>query len=87
MRRPPVLTAEQAAELIPDGATVSVSSSSAIGLPEHTLAAIGARFEATGHPQAITSLHCINSGDMSDGLEGSNHLAKPGLLKRLFGGK
>lgn len=86
MRRPPVLTAEQAAELIPDGATVSVSSSSAIGLPEHTLAAIGARFEATGHPQAITSLHCINSGDMSDGLEGSNHLAKPGLLKRIFGG-
>lgn len=86
MRRPPVLTAEQAAALIPDGATVSVSSSSAIGLPEKTLAAIGERFEATGHPRNITSLHCINSGDMSDGLGGSNHLAKPGLLKRIIGG-
>lgn len=86
MRQPPVLTAEQAAKLIADDATVSVSSSSAIGLPEHTLAAIAARFEATGHPRNITSLHCINSGDMSDGLEGSNHLAKPGLLKRIIGG-
>lgn len=86
MRQPPVITAEQAATLIPDGATVSVSSSSAIGLPEKVLAAIGAHFEATGHPRGITSLHCINSGDMSDGLDGSNHLAKPGLLKRIIGG-
>lgn len=86
MRQPPVLTADQAAALIPDGATVSVSSSSAIGLPEKVLAAIGAHYEATGHPKSITSLHCINSGDMSDGLGGSNHLAKPGLLKRIIGG-
>ncbi len=86
MRRPPVVTAEQAAALIPDGATVSVSSSSAIGLPEKMLAAIGAHFEQTGHPRGITSLHCINSGDMSDGLGGSNHLAKPGLLRRIIGG-
>ena len=86
MRQPPVITAEQAAALIPDGATVSVSSSSAIGLPEKVLAAIGAHFDATGHPRDITSLHAINSGDMSDGLDGSNHLAKPGLLKRIIGG-
>lgn len=86
MRQPPVITVEQAAALIPDEAVVSVSSSSAIGLPEKTLAAIGAHFEATGHPRNITSLHCINSGDMSDGLEGSNYLARPGLLKRIIGG-
>ena len=49
MRKPPVLTADRAAALIPDGATVAVSSSSAIGLPEHLLAAIGAHFETTGH--------------------------------------
>lgn len=86
MRQPPVLTAEQAAALIPDGATISVSAASAIGLPEKVLAAIGARYEASGHPTQITSLHCINAGDMSDGLQGSNHLAKPGLLKRIIGG-
>lgn len=86
MRRPPVLTADQAAALIPDGATISVSSSSAIGCPDHVLAAIGEHFEATGSPAAITSIHCINSGDMTAGIPGSNHLAKPGLLRRIIGG-
>ncbi len=86
MRKPPVLTADRAAALIPDGATVAVSSSSAIGLPEHLLAAIGAHFETTGHPRGLTTLHAINSGDMSDGLPGVDHLAKPGLLSRIFGG-
>lgn len=86
MRTPPVLTAREAAELIADGATVSVSSSSAIGVPDALLAGIGQRFEETAHPAGITSMHCINSGEMSSGIVGVNHLAKPGLLRRIFGG-
>lgn len=86
MHRPPVISADQAAAMIPDQAVVSVSAASAIGLPEHVLKGIGAHFEATGHPRNITSVHPINAGDMSDGLGGSNHLAKPGLLRRIIGG-
>ncbi|WIY83674.1 CoA-transferase [Propionimicrobium sp. PCR01-08-3] len=86
MRCPPVLSAADAAALIPDGATVAVSSASAIGCPDAVLAAIGERFEQTGSPSRITSIHAINSGDMSAGIAGVDHLAKPGLLARIIGG-
>ena len=48
-----VIDADQAARLIPDGAVVTVSSSSGLGCPDAMLAAIGRRFEETGHPAAI----------------------------------
>ena len=48
MARPKILTAADAARLIPDGAIVTVSSSSALGCPDAVLAAIGARFDARG---------------------------------------
>lgn len=86
MRCPPVLSAADAVALIPDGATVAVSSASAIGCPDAVLAAIGERFEQTGSPSRITSIHAINSGDMSAGIAGVDHLAKPGLLARIIGG-
>lgn len=86
MRTPPVLTAAEAAALIRDGDTVTVSSASAIGVPDEVLRAIGERFEQTGSPRDITSLHCINSGEMSSGIPGVDHLARPGLLRRIYGG-
>ena len=79
------LTPEQAAELIPDDAIVSVSSSSGLGCPDLMLKAIGARFDATGHPRNLTTLHPIAAGDMS-GIKGVDHIAKKGLLKRIIGG-
>ncbi len=51
--------------MIPDGAIVSVSSSSGLGCPDLMLKAIGERFEATGHPRDLTTLHPIAAGDMS----------------------
>ncbi len=42
------LTAAEAAALIPDGAIVTVSSSSGLGCPDAVLAAIGQRFRETG---------------------------------------
>lgn len=70
---------------IPDGAVVTVSSSSALGCPDLVLAAIGARFDATGHPRDLTTLHPIAAGDMY-GVKGVDHIAKDGLLSRILGG-
>ena len=78
MARPKVISAADAARLIPDGAVVTISSSSGLGCPDATLAAIGARFDAEGHPRNITTLHPIAAGDMW-GVKGVDHLAKPAL--------
>lgn len=80
-----VTTAAEAARLIGDGAVVSVSSSSGLGCPDAVLGAIGARFEAEGHPRAITTLHPIAAGDMY-GIKGIDHLARPGLLRKTLCG-
>lgn len=79
------LTPTEAAALIPDGAVVTVSSSSGLGCPDLMLKAIGERFDATGHPRDITTLHPIAAGDMS-GIKGVDHIAKKGLLARIIGG-
>jgi propionate CoA-transferase len=79
------ITPRQAADLIPNGAVVSVSSSSGLGCPDLTLKAIGERFDETGHPQNLTTLHPIAAGDMS-GIKGVDYIAKKGLLKTIIGG-
>src|SRR5689334_10337724 len=85
MGRTRILTAIEAARLIGDGATVTVSSSSGLGCPDAVLAAIGARFDAEGHPRNLTTLHPIAAGDMW-GIKGIDHLAKPGCLTRVLAG-
>jgi propionate CoA-transferase len=79
------ITFEAAAALIPDGAVVSVSSSSGLGCPDKMLKAIGERFETSGHPRQLTTLHPIAAGDMS-GIKGVDHIARKGLLARIIGG-
>jgi propionate CoA-transferase len=78
-------SAADAAARIPDGAVLTVSSSSALGCPDLVLAAIGARFDAEGHPRGVTSIHPIAAGDMY-GVKGVDHIAKDGLLSRILGG-
>ena len=85
MAFPRLLAADQAAALIPDGAVVTVSSSSGLGCPDAVLAAIGRRFEASGHPRALTTIHPIAAGDMY-GIKGIDHLAKVGLLAKVLAG-
>lgn len=80
-----VKTAGEAVALIPDNAVVAVSSSSGLGCPDAVLAALGARFEATGSPRDLTSVHPIAAGDMF-GTKGVDHIARPGCLKRIIGG-
>ncbi len=79
------MTADEAAALIPDGAVVTVSSSSGLGCPDAVLAAIGRRFAGEGHPRDLTTLHPIAAGDMY-GIKGIDHLARPGLLARILAG-
>ncbi len=76
---PKIMTTDEAAALIPDGATVTVSAASGLGCPDAMLAAIGERFERSGHPRDLTTLHPIAAGDMW-GIGGIDHLARPGLL-------
>ncbi len=80
-----VISAEEAAALIPAGATVSISSSSGLGCPDTILRAIGNRFEQSGHPEGITTIHPIAAGDMY-GIDGIDHIARKGLLKRVLAG-
>jgi acyl CoA:acetate/3-ketoacid CoA transferase len=84
-RPKPILTADEAARLIPNGATVTISSSAAQLVPDKVLAGIEARFQATGEPEDLTAVFPLAVGD-SFGTVGLDHLAYPGLLKRLIGG-
>ncbi|TMJ41440.1 MAG: acyl CoA:acetate/3-ketoacid CoA transferase, partial [Alphaproteobacteria bacterium] len=80
-----IVTAAEAARRIPDGAVITVNSSSGLCCPDHMLKAIGERFEREAHPKQVTMLHPIAAGDMY-GVKGIDHLAKPGLIKRIIAG-
>jgi propionate CoA-transferase len=80
-----IVTAAEAARRIPDGAVITVNSSSGLCCPDHMLKAIGERFEREGSPKQVTMLHPIAAGDMY-GVKGIDHLAKPGLIKRVIAG-
>ena len=81
----PVLSPEQAARLIGKGATVTISSSAAQLVPDKVLGGIEARFLASGEPRDLTVVFPVAVGD-SFGTVGLDHLAHPGLIKRLIGG-
>jgi propionate CoA-transferase len=49
------------------------------------LKAIGDRFRGTGEPRDLTMIHPIAAGDMY-GIEGVDHIAEPGLIKRIIAG-
>jgi len=76
---------QTAAQQIPDGAVVSVSSSSGLGCPDRMLRAIGERFDAEGHPRDLTMLHPIAAGDVY-GIKGIDHIAKDGLISTVIAG-
>lgn len=80
-----LVTPDQAAARIPDGATITVSSSSALGCPDRMLRAIGDRFRSEGHPRGLTTIHPIAAGDMY-GVKGIDHLAQEGCLARVIAG-
>ncbi len=84
-RQKPILSVAEAAELIPNRATVTVSSSAAQLVPDRILGGIESRFLASGEPRDLTVVFPVAVGD-SFGTVGLDHLAHPGLIKRLIGG-
>ena len=85
MRKAKIIPFEDAARLVADNAVVSISSSSGLNTPDRMLAALGARFASEGHPRNLTTLHPIGTGDMY-GIKGVDHLARPGMLRRIIAG-
>jgi propionate CoA-transferase len=85
MARSKIIPIDEIGSLIADGAVVTVSSSSGLGCPDASLRAIGKHFLEKGRPRELTTLHPIAAGDMY-GIPGIDHLAHPGLLKRVVAG-
>src|SRR5512136_667403 len=79
-----VITAQQAALLIQDGATVGASTQGLAGWAEEIAIAIEERFKDTGHPKNVTLVHSCTCGDYKK--RGTTHLGHEGLVKRLICG-
>ncbi len=80
-----VVSAEEAVAKISDGDLVAVNSSSGLCCPDAVLAALGRRFDETGSPKGLTTIHPIAAGDFF-GTKGVDHIAKPGCLSKIVGG-
>lgn len=80
-----IITAQEAAALIWDGATVAISGSGAgTVIAEKVLTGLEERFLSEGKPKNLTIFHPQGIGDKAKG--GLGHLAHKGMLKRVVGG-
>lgn len=77
-----VITAQQAAELIKDGATVCTIGMTLIGAAESVLKALEKRFLETGSPCDLTYIH---SAGQSNRDRGNQHFVHHGMVKRIIG--
>ena len=79
-----MVSPDEAAAIIRDGDTVSVSGFVGAGTPDEMIAAIERRYLATGGPGNLTLVFAAAPGDGRD--RGINRLAHEGLVKRAVGG-
>lgn len=79
-----IVTAREAAALVPDGSTVVPGGFGCCGNPEAILSAIGRRYRETGHPRGLTLFFAAGPGDRGE--RGLNHLAQDGLVSCAIGG-
>ena len=79
------LSADDAAARIGDGRTMAIGGSgSGHCIPDILLEALGRRFTSMGHPNRLTLVHAFGVGDQKS--RGLQHLAQPGLFRRVIGG-
>lgn len=79
-----VITAQEAAALIGDGATVGLSGFGLACVNEETIAAVEQRFLADASPRDLTVVHASAVGNRRD--KGMSHWGHRGLIKRWIGG-
>lgn len=80
-----VMSAEAAAALVPDGATVLVDGSGGgVNEPGLVLAALEARFSREQHPAGLTVVHPSGVGDGQGG--GIDRFAHSGMVSKAIGG-
>jgi propionate CoA-transferase len=79
-----IVSAADALAIVRDGDTIACSGFVGSGTPEALIAALEARFLATGAPMGLTLVFAAAPGDGRDG--GLNRLARPRLVKRAIGG-
>jgi propionate CoA-transferase len=75
-----VISADDAAILIKDGATLGASALGLAGWPEEIAIAIEKRFLVCGHPTGLTFVHASGIGDWK--AKGPEHFAHPGMISR-----
>jgi propionate CoA-transferase len=79
-----IVSPDEAAAILRDGDTVSISGFVGIGTPDELIAAIERRFRATQRPQGLTLVFAAAPGDGKE--RGLNRLAHEGLVRRAVGG-
>jgi propionate CoA-transferase len=79
-----IITADEAAALVPDGATVALSGFGLACVNEETMAAVERRFLATGAPHGLHVVHASAVGNRRD--KGMSHWGHAGLVRRWMGG-
>ena len=79
-----IVSSAEAAAIIRNGDTVSISGFVGIGTPDELLIAIERRFLETREPAGLTLVFAAAPGDGKD--RGLNRLAHEGLIKRAIGG-
>lgn len=84
-RSVPQLSADEAAQWISSGATVTVSGVVGSLVPDEALAAIRRRFDQTGAPSGLTLIFPVASGDVYD-CPGVDRLADARLVTTVIGG-
>lgn len=79
-----IISAQEAASLIKNGATVATSGFVGCGNPDALTGAIEERFLKEKLPIDLTLMYCAGQGDGKD--RGANHFGYEGLVKRVIGG-
>ncbi|MEN3539924.1 CoA-transferase [Microbispora sp. ZYX-F-249] len=80
-----VCGADAAVALIGNGQSVACTGVIGWLTPDAVLAALGARYDATGGPRDLTFYFPCATGDAA-GIRGMDHVAKKGLMRRIVSG-